>query len=327
MSNPSDAGRPGDLGRRGFIKTTAGAAGLGLWAGAGASVAFGQPEPAPRRDVKRVLRLAHLTDTHVQPERAGDEGFAACLKHVQSLDDPPTFILFGGDNVMNVDAKGNTGERADQLIDVWNTALKAHCKLPHTTCIGNHDILGLEQDAGKAWAVKQFGLEGKYFSFDRAGWRFVVLDSTFPLETGGYKAKLDDQQFEWLKQELKQTPADRPVLVLSHIPVITVTSFFDGNNEKTGNWVVPGSWMHIDARRIKDLVNQHKNVKLCLSGHEHLVDQVTYNGVTYCCNGAVSGAWWKGSYHECAPGYGVVDLYEDGSFHNQYVVYGWEPKP
>ncbi|MFN3166604.1 MAG: metallophosphoesterase family protein [Phycisphaeraceae bacterium] len=327
MNHQTDPDRSGELGRRGFIKTTAGAAGLSLWAGVGASVAFGQPDPAPQRNAKRVLRLAHMTDTHVQPERAGDEGFAACLKHAHSLDDPPTFILFGGDNVMNVDSKGNTGERADQLIDVWNATLKAHCKLPHTTCIGNHDILGLEQDAGKAWAVKQFGLEDKYFGFDRAGWRFIVLDSTTPLDTGGYKARLDDDQFAWLQQELEQTPADRPVLVLSHIPIITVTSFFDGNNEKTGNWVVPGSWMHIDARRIKDLFHKHKNVKLCLSGHEHLVDQVTYNGVTYCCNGAVSGAWWKGNYHECAPGYGVTDLYEDGSFHNQYVVYGWQPKP
>ena len=84
--------------------------------------------------------------------------------------------------------------------------------------------------------------------------------------------------------------------------------------------------MHIDARRIKNLFNKHQNVKLCLSGHEHLVDQVSYNNVTYCCNGAVSGAWWKGNYHECAPGYGVVDLYEDGSFNNQYVLYGWQPR-
>ena len=314
--------------RRGFVQSAvaAGAAGLGLWAGSGATVAFGSAAPAPKRDAKRVLRLAHLTDTHVQPERAGDEGFTACLKHVQSLEDPPTFILFGGDNVMNVDADGNTGERADQLIGVWNAVLKAHCKLPHTTCIGNHDILGLKQDTGKAWAVEQFGLEGKYFSFDRAGWHFIVLDSTTPLETGGYTARLDEDQFKWLENDLKDTPTDRPVLVLSHIPIITVTSFFDGNNEKTGNWVVPGSWMHIDARRIKDLFNKHPNVRLCLSGHEHLVDQAIYNGVTYCCNGAVCGGWWKGNYHECAPGYGVVDLYEDGTFHNQYVVYGWQAK-
>ncbi len=332
MTSHHDAQQPGptDLSRRGFVSsaaTAAGALGLGLWAGAGASVAMGNPAPAPQRSAKRALRLAHLTDTHVQPERAADQGMISCLKHMQGLDDPPTFILFGGDNLMNVDDPANTGQRAEQLINLWNELLKQHCKLPHTSCIGNHDILGLKQDTGKDWAVKQFNLPGKYFSLDREGWHFIVLDSTSPQDGGSYKARLDEEQFAWLENDLQQTPADRPVLVLSHIPIITVTSFFDGDNEKTGNWVVPGSWMHIDARRLKDLFNKHPNVRLCLSGHEHLVDQATYNNVTYCCNGAVCGAWWKGSYHECAPGYGIVDLYEDGSFHNQYVVYGWEPKP
>lgn len=331
MTQPTDerdAGDPtrGGIDRRAFLMATAAGAGLGAWAGHGAEVAFGQPDPAPQRKAKRVLRLAHLTDVHLQPERAGGEGFAACLKHLQSAEDPPTFILFGGDNVMNVDLPRNTGERADVQLNLWNAVLTEHCKLPYQVCVGNHDILGMKQDTGKAWAVKSFGLKHHYYSFDRAGWHFIVLDSTEPQAGGKYKGRLDEEQFAWLEKDLAGTPNDRPVLVLSHIPILTVTSFFDGNNEKTGDWVIPGAWMHIDARRIKNLFNKHPNVKLCLSGHEHLVDQVTYSTVTYCCNGAVCGAWWKGSYHECAPGYGVVDLYEDGSFHNQYVVYGWEPK-
>lgn len=314
------------MNRRAVLGTAAGLLAMSAWAGHGATVAFAKPNDAPKRDAKRLLRLAHLTDTHLQPERAGAEGFANCLNHLQDLNDKPQLILFGGDNVMNVDSAKNTGERADVQINLWKKVLKEHCKLPHKSCIGNHDILGLKQDTGKDWAVKQFNLPSRYYSFDQSGWHIVVLDSTEPQKGGGYKARLDDEQFAWLEKDLKDTPDTTPVLVLSHIPIITVTSFFDGNNEKTGNWVIPGSWMHIDARRIKDLFAKHPNVKLCLSGHEHLVDQVTYNHTTYCCNGAVSGAWWKGSYHECAPGYGLVDLYDDGSFYNQYVVHGWEPK-
>lgn len=314
------------MNRRAVLGTAAGLLAMSAWAGHGATVAFAKPNDAPKRDAKRLLRLAHLTDTHLQPERAGAEGFANCLNHLQDLNDKPQLILFGGDNVMNVDSAKNTGERADVQINLWKKVLKEHCKLPHKSCIGNHDILGLKQDTGKDWAVKQFNLPSRYYSFDQSGWHIVVLDSTEPQKGGGYKARLDDEQFAWLEKDLKDTPDTTPVLVLSHIPIITVTSFFDGNNEKTGNWVIPGSWMHIDARRIKDLFAKHPNVKLCLSGHEHLVDQVTYNHTTYCCNGAVSGAWWKGSYHECAPGYGLVDLYEDGSFYNQYVVHDWQPK-
>lgn len=291
------------LSRRGVISSALlGAAGLGAWAGGGAELAWGRPNSAPERSAKRVLRLAHLTDTHVQPERSGQQGFANCLKHVHALDDKPGLILFGGDNVMNVDAQKNTGERAQVQIDIWNRVVKEHCVIPHKTCIGNHDILGLKQDSGKTWAKKQFGLPDRYYSFDQAGWHIIVLDSTEPQAGGGYKGRLDDEQFAWLAKELANTSSTRPVMILSHIPLMSVAAYFDGNNEKSGNWVVPGAWMHIDARRIKDLFSKHPNVKLCLSGHLHLVDQVTYNDVTYCCNGAVSGAWWGGQLPRVRPG-------------------------
>jgi hypothetical protein len=82
--------------------------------------------------------------------------------------------------------------------------------------------------------------------------------------------------------------------------------------------------MHVDARKLKDMFLEHSNVKACLSGHIHLVDRVDYLGVSYYCNGAVSGAWWDGDYQECAPGYALVDLYDDGSVENVYVTYGWK---
>ncbi len=84
--------------------------------------------------------------------------------------------------------------------------------------------------------------------------------------------------------------------------------------------------MHLGAARLKDLFSAYPNVKLCLSGHIHLVDRVVDNGVTYCCNGAVCGNWWKGDHKECDEGYTIIDLYSDGSFQNQYVVYNWIPR-
>ena len=247
------------------------------------------------------LRLAHLTDTHLQPERAGAEGFANCLNHLQDLNDKPQLILFGGDNVMNVDSAKNTGERADVQINLWKKVLKEHCKLPHKSCIGNHDILGLKQDTGKDWAVKQFNLPSRYYSFDQSGWHIVVLDSQNRRRAAAIRPVSMTSSSPGLKKISKYPTT--PVLVLSHIPIITVTSFFDGNNEKTGNWVIPGSWMHIDARRIKDLFAKHANVKLCLSGHEHLVDKSPITTRPTAAMGP-SARWWKGSYHECAPATG-----------------------
>lgn len=276
------------------------------------------------RAPKRVARFAHLTDVHVQPEKAAGEGFAAALAHAQSLPDRPDFVFFGGDNVMNVD--GSKGaDRADVQLQTWRLALQNELSIPSYVCIGNHDVLRMHPTDGKAWAVDAFGTPDRYYAFVRNGWKFVVLDSTSPRD-GGYKGALDDPQFEWLAAELAATPTTTPVLIISHIPIIAACAYFDGQNEKSGDWVVPGSWMHLDARRFKDLFAKHPNVRLCISGHIHLVDQVLYNGVTYCCNGAVSGGWWGGPYHECINGYGVVDLYDDGSFRNQYVTFDWTPR-
>ncbi len=287
-----------------------------------------EAQSAPVR--KRVLRVAHLTDAHVQPEKGAGEGLAMCLRHVQALADKPDLILQGGDAVMealNVDAA-----RADVQADVLRRVLKAECSLPIEHCIGNHDIWGIdkikskttgrERNWGKKWAMDLYGLNARYRTFDRAGWRFIVLDSTFITERG-YKAKLDEEQFSWLQRTLAVTDKKMPVLVLSHIPILTACAYFDGENEKSGDWVVPGAWMHIDARAIKNLFTKYPNVKVCLSGHIHLVDRVDYLGVSYVCNGAVCAGWWGGPNQECREGYGLVDLYDDGTFENQYVEYGW----
>ena len=280
-------------------------------------------------DRKRVLRLAHLTDVHIQPEKNDLKGLATCLEHVQAHPDPPQLIIFGGDNVMNVDGEEGA-ERADIQLDVWKQVLRDHCSLPHQTVIGNHDVLRNHPVDGKAWAVDAYGLKNRFYDFDQAGWRFLVLDSTSPNslrgEDAGYKGLLDVEQYLWLEQRLKETPTDTPVCIISHIPVLAACTFFDGDNEESMDWIVPGAWMHVDARKLKSLFHSHPNVKLCLSGHIHLVDVVDYLGVRYACNGAVCGSWWDGDYQEFGPGYAMIDLYDDGSNDVSFKQYPWTPE-
>lgn len=273
---------------------------------------------------KRVLRFAHLTDTHVQPQRSAGEGFATCLEHVQNQDDPAELIVFGGDNVMNVDGRGR--DSADEQVKVWNDVVTNTCKLPHKYVIGNHDILALDPVDGKKWAVDTFEMENRYYTFDQAGWRFIILESTSPQEGGGYKGELDNEQFEWMAGLIADTPDTTPICIISHIPILAACAYFDGDNEESRDWCVPGAWMHIDARKIKDVFYKHPNVKLCLSGHIHLADTVEYLEVKYACNGAVSGGWWGGAYQEFSPGYAMVDLYSDGSSSVDYIEYGWQAR-
>ncbi|HMQ16647.1 MAG TPA: metallophosphoesterase [Phycisphaerae bacterium] len=140
------------------------------------------------------------------------------------------------------------------------------------------------------------GLPSWRRSFDRAGWHFVVLDSI--TQSGdGYVGRLDDEQVEWLRADLARTPADTPVLIVSHIPAGGVRlRALQGRGEPQA-WPVSGGLMHTDFRRLRDLLLKHRNVRLCLSGHLHQIDRVEYEGVTHICDGAVSGAWWKGRHY------------------------------
>lgn len=73
------------INRREFLSRTATTA---FGATAFASLATASPTPAkpPRQ---RALRIAHLTDIHVQPEMNAAAGMARALQHAQNLPDKP----------------------------------------------------------------------------------------------------------------------------------------------------------------------------------------------------------------------------------------------
>jgi len=277
------------------------------------------------------FRLAHVTDVHVQPELDAEAGFAACLRHLQSQVVTPSLVLTGGDMVM--DTLEASAGRADVLWDSFHRVMKAELSLPVEHVIGNHDVIGWARDVGRTTAVEgkqramdELGLATRYRSVSCGTWKAVLLDSTHVTEQPGYTAKLDEEQFAWLESELADTQPTTPVMVVSHIPILSAAAFLDGDNVRDGDWQVPGAWMHVDVKRIVALFRRHTNVKLCLSGHLHLVDQVLYDGVTYCCCGAACAAWWKGDYEGCTYGYTLVDLHDDGRFEVTYTPYGW-PRP
>lgn len=78
------------LSRRSFGQSAAAGLGVAAWVGSGANVALGQPVPAPTKTAKRAVRLAHLTDVHVQPEHALKSG-NICTSN--SLRNPPYIYL------------------------------------------------------------------------------------------------------------------------------------------------------------------------------------------------------------------------------------------
>jgi Icc protein len=274
-------------------------------------------------DKKPVLRVAHLTDVHLKDKWDAPARFAKCLHHVQQQANVD-MIFNGGDIVFDMN-KENIDTINTQW-KLWHSTMKSDNSLPVHYILGNHDIWWNENDKGQAlygkqYAIDQLKLASPYYSFIKNGWKFILLDSVhLDIDGTWYIGKLGDVQLNWLENELKSTLASMPVCVLTHIPILTATLMVD-DQTAVNKWEVLGGDMHTDNSNIISLFYRHPNVKLCLSGHIHLRDKVVYNNVTYICNGAVSGAWWEGNKRETAPGYGLVDLYADGTFDEQYVNY------
>jgi Icc protein len=315
--------------RRDWLKMM-GLAGAAL---AGAGMLPATDAPRTKKTAWRSARLAHISDVHLQPELRADAGFIKCLHHIQSQRDKPRLILNTGDCIM--DALEAKSERTTLQWDLWKKILRDECSIPFEHAIGNHDCWGWHKIRsgttgdealwGKKWALDVLGLPKTYRSFDYKGWHFIMLDSIEPFQDT-YKARLGAEQLAWLTQDLAAVPRKTPIIVASHIPIISPAAVALASSVDTqSNISIPGGLMHLDSKEIHTALKQHGNVKLCLSGHLHIVDRAEYDGITYVSSGAVSANWWKGLRLERYDyGYALVDLYEDGSFNYQYVPYGWK---
>ncbi len=280
----------------------------------------------------RVFRFALMTDIHMDVKRNAEKGLASALNHCQNLDDPPDFIVTGGDNIM--DAYGTELKYCQKQYDLLQKTVKDNCSIPVKWCIGNHDVWGFDlKDSkttgkeplwGKKKPVAEYNMQGRYYHFDKSNWRFIILDSTSLNEDKPYSylGRLDDEQKNWLINTLEHSK-DKNIVVVSHIPIATVT-ILEETSAKNFQHRFSGGAMHYDSMEIRHLLEKYPNVKLCLSGHTHRIDKVIWRGINYVCCGAVSGAWWKGNWGYTDEGYMVFDMYNNGEFDNQYISYNWK---
>ncbi len=251
------------------------------------------------------------------------------FSHMASQKDgKPELILNTGDAVMSVDGK-TTGAKAAEHIAVWKEAVKS-APAPIYSCLGNHDVWDGNEPTDAIPAEKKgfalmtgvLGMPAPYYSFDKNGWHFVSLNS---MCNWPKYATLSPEHFDWLKADLAKTKL--PTVVLSHVPILSVTSqvYGDGCRKNNDN-VVPGVWHHADCWAISEVFRKNPHVKLCLSGHMHTCDRCEYRGVWYICGGAACGAWWGGSEYGFPPCYGKLDLFADGTFSYDFVDYGWKAR-
>lgn len=322
------------LDRRGFIKTT----GLAL-----AATALPAPTRMPgSHSAARSLRIAHFTDVHMDGSETAQSRFRRCLEKISKS--RADLTVDTGDAIM--DSLYAPKEAALAQWASYKQVLSEVLGDSVVHVLGNHDIWGwgfpegiqnklseTDPQFGKQLALDELGLESRYSSLDKGGWRLILLDSMSPAspnptESLGipYIGRLDDEQFNWLEQQMD---FDGPVCIFSHIPILSGCELFDGDNEVSGNWVVPGAWVHIDARRLRNLFMQRAgeypyNPRVtCVSGHTHQLEVLDHLGVRYITNGSVCGDWWSedGHYLNTPRGYAIVDLFNDGTVESEYRTY------
>jgi len=321
------------MNRRHFVRT------LGTLAGtaAAAPLLVASEKVTP----PRALRIAHITDTHVTTTANCAAGLDRLIAALAALDPAPDFILHTGDVIM--DSWGlRDGARVDQLWNVWRGAA-ARLRAPLRACLGNHDLwLGETRERGgrryQLRAMEEMQLERPWYAFEQGGWHFIVLDSARPVVEGDksyYRAHLDPEQLEWFRGEVARTPAAQPLVVCSHIPILSAAvhdwaqtreqvADFPSPGRASGAWVVSSALMHTDSHELQAVLRARGGVTLCVSGHLHLQDHVVYDGVDYLGNGAVSADWWgKPVFHQTGAGFAVLDLRADGSWARTYHSCAW----
>jgi len=267
------------------------------------------------------LRIAFFTDVHARAE--GETARAMAMAAAAINGRRPELVIAGGDLI-----SGGFQSAAKTVEPRWQAYLEMHRSLKGKVepVIGNHDLVAAipEDDSPpaadpKARFCEAFGLERTYRFFDAGSYRFFLLDSI--VVTGGeekYNGRVDDQQLRWLASELESTNRNTPIVVATHIPLLTAMyQATEGATEPAlPNRVV------VNNREVLELFKDH-NLLLVLQGHAHVNEMIRWGETTFITGGAVCGKWWRGSYHGTREGYGLLTLWPD-RVDWEYLTYGWK---
>ncbi|WP_298712242.1 metallophosphoesterase [Chitinophaga sp.] len=291
---------------------------IGLLAGGSlaGNLLTGEGTEKAAKKAKPILTVAHITDVHI---REGDDAPARFKKVLRNIIDQhkPDFFLNTGDSIHDASYDSVVRQQVTDQWALWDECVKSISKYEMHSCLGNHDMWWKapskeDEMYGKNYAVKRLGTPNRYYTIKKENWHFFMLD-------GNNKGiSLDEEQFNWLKGKLEAIPEGEFAVMTSHYPILGTTQVLEGGG-------------HSDCKLLKDLFYKTNRVRLCLSGHNHLSDNTVYNGITYACNGAMSGFWWgKGDknsagpyfYQETPPGFAILKLYKDGTLENTYYPHG-----
>lgn len=266
--------------------------------------------------------FAFMTDIHLTPARNAVPGFMQAISNLNSLN--PDFVITGGDLIM--DALGQRYSTADSLYNLYNETIKNLTMSVYNT-MGNHEIYGIYLNSGADSLNPEYGEKmfekriGKsYYSFLHKGWKFMILNSVEDTRRNSYIGRIDDDQFDWIRNELDATDHGTPIVISTHIPFITAnTQKYKGTTAANDS-----STVICNGKDVLDLFRGY-NLKLVLQGHLHTVEDIYIDGIHFLTGGAVSAAWWSGPNMEFEEGFMLITA-KGEELMWKYIDYGWNVK-
>ena len=280
-----------------------------------------RPETAPTPP--RPLKVVFFTDIHTRTEWDTPKALAqaAAAINAQQAD----VVLCGGD--MITDGYDSSPAMAAPRWQVYRAMHEAIRPEP-VSVVGNHDLVGVDPADGsppvadpRAEVRTWMNMPQTYRSFDQGGFHFILLDSIeLTSDELKYRGFIGPEQMDWLRADLAQVAADTPIVLVTHIPLLT------GFYQMTGGIAepVPANRGVVNNREVLAAFENHRLLAV-LQGHLHVNELLRWRETTFITGGAVCGKWWRGAWHDTPEGFGVLLLYPD-RVEWEYHTYGWEAR-
>lgn len=276
-----------------------------------------------RGSEKGAVRLVFFTDVHARTEWETPKAMAQAVRLINAQ--KADLVIAGGDLI--TDGFQSSAHRVEPR---WDAYMEMQCAIKPDVypTIGNHDLVAAipndetpaAQDPRKVFK-KKMNLDQTYYSFDAMGYHIVVLDT---IEVTGddypYQGMVGPEEFEWLRGDLSQVPYGTPIIMVTHIPLLTA---FYVATEGVGP-VAPKSRVVINRHDVLDLMEDH-HVILVLQGHLHVKELLIWRDTTFVTGGAVCGRWWRGPWHGTQEGFNIITL-TGNRVEWEYIDYGWEAR-
>ena len=269
------------------------------------------------------LRLAFYTDIHARQEWETPTALQRAADAINASN--ADLVIAGGDLI--TDGFQSTAPDVDAR---WDVYMQMHRTIDADlySVIGNHDLVAANPQDGsppaddpRRFFRERTGLEKTYYSFDAVGYHFIVLDSIHVTRDDlQYHGMIEPEQMDWLKRDLAHTSKSTPIIVATHMPLLT--AFYSAS--EGGTFPAPANRVVVNNLEVLEALKNH-NVPLVLQGHLHVEEMVRWKHTAFIIGGAICGKWWRGAWHGTREGFNIITL-GPNRFDWEYVEYGWQAR-